>query len=135
MGIQQDEDCTVNLLAASQTAVDAFPTDFEIEITGRVPLYLAAQKAFRDNHRKFQIISYILVFFIATALFRDVGTIMIVGAVPAISMFWTAGALDLLSIQGNDLTSVVLHFLYTRFGLRDAYMLMAWSYKHRTMPR
>ena len=132
MGIQQDEDCTVNLLAASQTAVDAFPTDFEIEITGRVPLYLAAQKAFRDNHRKFQIISYILVFFIATALFRDVGTIMIVGAVPAISMFWTAGALDLLSIQGNDLTSVVLPVLITMVGLTDGVHLMVVFRKHWT---
>lgn len=132
MGIQQDEDCTVNLLAACQSAVDAFPAEFEIGITGRVPLYLAAQKAFRDNHRKFQIISYILVFFIATALFRDVGTIMIVGAVPAISMFWTSGALDWLSIQGNDLTSVVLPVLITMVGLTDGVHLMVVFRKHWT---
>ena len=133
MEIEQDQDCTLNLIKTCQTAVDAFPqSDIDISLTGRVPLYLAAQKAFRDNHRKFQIISYVLVFFIATILFRDFATILIVGAVPAISMFWTSGALQWFSIQGNDLTSVVLPVLITMVGLTDGVHLMVVFRKYWT---
>ena len=125
MGIQEDEDCTENLLNACRVAVAAFPAaQIKISLTGRVPLYLAAQKAFRSNHLKFQIISYVLVFVIATLLFRDVATIIIVGAVPAISMFWTAGALNWFSIQSNDLTTVVLPVLITMVGLTDGVHLI-----------
>ena len=57
---------------------------------------------------------------------------MIVGAVPAISMFWTSGALEWLSIQGNDLTSVVLPVLITMVGLTDGVHLMVVFRKHWT---
>ncbi len=125
IGIKEDEDCTQNLLERCQEAVDKYPaTELKISLTGRVPLYLASQKAFRDNHRKFQIISYILVFIIATILFRDIATIIIVGAVPAVSMFWTAGALNWFSIQSNDLTVVVLPVLITMVGLTDGVHLI-----------
>ena len=131
MKIDHDEDCTDNLIQNCQTSVAEFPgANIDISLTGRVPLFLAAQKAFRTNHQKFQIISYVLVFFIATALFRDFATILIVGAVPAISMFWTSGALQWLSIQSNDLTSVVLPVLITMVGLTDGVHLIVVFRKH-----
>jgi predicted RND superfamily exporter protein len=125
IGIQEDADCTEKLLAVSRATAAKYPSaELKINLTGRVPLYLAAQQAFHANHQKFQIIGYLLVFAIATILFRDIATIVIVGAAPAISIYWTTGALKWLSIQSNDLTTVVLPVLITMVGLTDGVHLV-----------
>ncbi|MDG2208239.1 MAG: efflux RND transporter permease subunit [Pirellulales bacterium] len=123
--VWEDDDCDIRIQeAAKELASDKSLNQFDINITGRVPLYLAAQRAFRSNHLKFQIIGYALVFIISIFLFRDIATIFVVGAAPAIAIFWTEGILKWAAIQSNDLTAVVLPVLITMVGLTDGVHLV-----------
>ena len=125
MEIQDDDDCDIQIQEIAQHLAGKYPeTNLKISLTGRVPLYLAAQRAFRANHHKFQIIGYALVFVISIFLFRDMVTILVVGAAPALAIYWTEGALKWLAIQSNDLTAVVLPVLITMVGLTDGVHLV-----------
>lgn len=136
MEVQQDNDCDVRILEAARDTVTRYPeVDLEVSLTGRVPLHLAAQQAFRSNHRKFQVIGYAFVFVVSLILFRDMVTILVVGAAPALAIYWTESVLKVFSIQSNDLTSVVLPVLITMVGLTDGVHLIVsmnkwWHHKH-----
>ena len=113
------------LLDVARRAASRFPSaGIHVQLTGRVPLWIAQRQAFVSNHRKFQIIGYVLVFCLAAFLFRGVAAVVIVGGTPAVAMFWTNGMLKLLMIKSNHLTEVVLPVLITMVGLTDGVHLM-----------
>ncbi|MEK6247617.1 MAG: MMPL family transporter, partial [Planctomycetales bacterium] len=91
-----DEDCSTRLLEVARQTAAQFPdANLRIQLTGQVPVLLAAREAFNDNHFKFQVIGYVMVFALAAVLFRGVSAILIVAIAPALAIFWTRGFLEL----------------------------------------
>lgn len=123
--VTSDADCSELLLRISREAAELHPdTQLSVELTGRVPLYIAYQEAFDRNHLKFQIISYTLVFVLAFILFRGLRAVFVVAAAPAIGIIWTIGLLNWMDELSNPLTSVVVPVLITMVGLTDGVHLM-----------
>lgn len=123
--VTSDADCSQALLqAARSAAASRSDASLNIQLTGRVPLYIAYQEAFDRNHRKFQIISYSLVLGLALLLFRGVRAVMVVAAAPAFGIIWTLGLLNWMDELSNPLTSVVVPVLLTMVGLTDGVHLM-----------
>lgn len=123
--VASDDDCTTELLDVARTTASRSPdVAMQIRLTGPVPLYLAYQQSFDRNHRKFQYISYALVFMIALILFRGLRAVLVVASAPALGIIWTLGLLNWLEELSNPLTSVVLPVLLTMVGLTDGVHLM-----------
>ncbi|MBP85900.1 MAG: RND transporter [Planctomycetaceae bacterium] len=123
--VTSDADCSSELLRLARGAAARSPdVPMHIRLTGSVPLYLAYQQAFDRNHRKFQYISYTLVFVIALILFRGLRAVLVVASAPALGIIWTLGLLNWLEELSNPLTSVVLPVLLTMVGLTDGVHLM-----------
>lgn len=123
--VTSDADCSSELLAVARTSAQRSPdVRMRIRLTGPVPLFLAYKQSFDRNHRKFQVISYTLVFVIALVLFRGIRAVLVVASAPALGIFWSLGLLNWLDELGNPLTSVVLPVLLTMVGLTDGVHLM-----------
>lgn len=123
--VTSDADCSSELLAVARAAAARSPRiNTRIRLTGPVPLYLAYKQSFDRNERKFQIISYTLVFIIALILFRGIRAVLVVASAPAFGIIWSLGLLNWLDELGNPLTSVVLPVLLTMVGLTDGVHLM-----------
>lgn len=119
-----DADCSTGLVAAARDAASRWPdASLQIGLTGRVPLYIAYQQSFDRNHRKFQIIAYVLVFVLSLILFRGIRAVLIVALAPALGVLWTLGLLTWLNELGNPF-SVILPVLLTMVGLTDGVHLM-----------
>ncbi|MCA9144084.1 MAG: MMPL family transporter [Planctomycetales bacterium] len=123
--VTSDADCSQALLQAARDASASRPdASLNIQLTGRVPLYIAYQEAFDRNHRKFQLISYSLVLGLALLLFRGIRAVAVVAAAPAFGIMWTLGLLNWMDELSNPLTSVVVPVLLTMVGLTDGVHLM-----------
>ncbi|MEZ6110014.1 MAG: efflux RND transporter permease subunit [Pirellulaceae bacterium] len=122
--VTSDEDCTTGLLSTARQAADETDVAMRIELTGRVPLYLAHQQAFDRNQSRFQIIAYGLVFILALILFRGFRAVMICALAPALGVFWSLGLLNWMDELTNPLTNVVLPVLLTMVGLTDGIHIM-----------
>ncbi len=134
--VTSDADCSESLLRISQEAASRHSdVELKIELTGRVPLYIAYQQAFDRNHRKFQIISYALVFILAFILFRGLRAVFVVAAAPAMGVVWTIGLLNWMDELSNPLTSVVVPVLITMVGLTDGVHLMVHIRRARAAGR
>ena len=68
---------------ARRAAAERTEVELEIRVTGGAPLYLAQQEAARRNQRRYNLISYALVFTLALFMFRSLAPVMIVGVAPA----------------------------------------------------
>lgn len=99
-------------------------SNVRLQMTGHIPIWRAAEEVFNSNHRKFQIISYSLVFILAAILFRGIVPIIIAGGAPALAIFWTIGLLRLLDQDMNQLTSVILPVMISMVGITDGIHLM-----------
>ncbi len=123
--VTSDSDCTSQLLAAArEQALDWPDVPLTIRLTGNVPLYLAHREAFDRNQSKFQVIAYGMVFVLALVLFRGIRAVLVVGAAPAMGVYWSLGLLNWMDELSNPLTSVVLPVLLTMVGLTDGVHLM-----------
>lgn len=123
--VTSDEDCSDAILRiAGEAAASHADAELTVRLTGRVPLYIAYQKAFDRNHFKFRVISYSLVFILALILFRGIRAVFVVAAAPALGIIWTLGLLNWMDELSNPLTSVVVPVLLTMVGLTDGVHLM-----------
>ena len=123
--VTSDADCSTRLLATARDAAAHSPDrSLRIQLTGRVPLYIAYQQSFDRNRTRFQLIGYGLVFLLALILFRGLRAVLVVAAAPALGLVWTLGLLNWLGELSNPLTNVVLPVLLTMVGLTDGVHLM-----------
>ncbi len=122
---ESDETVTTDILEKARNAAGAHAeTAIRIRMTGRVPLYVGAQRALNRNHLKFQIIGYTLVLVLAVILFRGVSAVIIVAGAPALGIFWSHGFLRLFDQLDNPLTGAVLPVLVSMVGFTDGVHLI-----------
>jgi len=122
---ESDETMTSEILQVARDTAAKHPNvSTRIRLTGRVPLYVGAQKALNRNHLKFQIIGYTLVLILAVILFRGVSAVIIVAGAPALGIFWSHGLLRLFDQLDNPLTGAVLPVLVSMVGFTDGVHLI-----------
>ena len=123
--ITDDDDATTDIITKARSVVADHPdANVRLRLTGRVPLYMGAQRALNRNHVKFQIIGYTLVLVLAVVLFRGIPAVVIVAGAPALGIFWSHGWLKLFDQLDNPLTGAVLPVLVSMVGFTDGVHLI-----------
>lgn len=123
--ITTDEGATQEIIEVARAEASRHDVDnLRLRLTGRVPLYMGAQKALSRNHLKFQIIGYALVLVLAVVLFRGIPAVIIVAGAPALGIFWSHGWLTLFDQLDNPLTGAVLPVLVSMVGFTDGVHLI-----------
>lgn len=125
LNITSDDDCTVNLRKAAETALGKFPgVKFTVGVTGHVPIRLTMMQTHERNNVKFRVIGYSVVLVMAAVLFRGVVSVIVVSLGPALGIFWTLGFLNFFELQDNPFNDVVLPVMLSLIGLADGVHLM-----------
>ncbi|HET6422206.1 MAG TPA: MMPL family transporter [Planctomycetaceae bacterium] len=125
LNITSDDDCTVNLRRAAETALADFPdVKFTVGVTGHVPIRLTMMQTHERNNVKFRVIGYSVVLVMAAVLFRGVVSVIVVSLGPALGIFWTIGFLNFFQLQDNPFNDVVLPVMLSLIGLADGVHLM-----------
>lgn len=123
--ITNDDEATTDIIETARATAALYPdVDMRLRLTGRVPLYVGAQRALNNNHIKFQIIGYTLVLVLAVVLFRGISAVIIVAGAPALGIFWSYGWLKLFDQLDNPLTGAVLPVLVAMVGFTDGVHLI-----------
>ncbi|MCG8585098.1 MAG: efflux RND transporter permease subunit [Pirellulales bacterium] len=125
--VENDAAVTTDLAeAVRRTASRHAGVDAKVRLTGRVPLFVTQNESFDHNNRKFRIIGHILPLVIGIFLFRGITPVVIVTLAPALGIFRTTGLMELLELNKNILTNVVLPVLISMVGLTDGVHLMVY---------
>lgn len=123
--ITSDDDCTVNLRQAAETALAVFPqVKFTVGVTGHVPIRLTMMQTHERNNVKFRVIGYSVVLLMAAVLFRGISSVIIVSMGPSLGIFWTLGILKFFNLQDNPFNDVVLPVMLSLVGLADGVHMM-----------
>ncbi|MEW4490073.1 efflux RND transporter permease subunit [Thalassoglobus sp. JC818] len=123
--VESDEAVTDGLRRAVKSTLKNFPTnDFEVLVTGPVPMYLTFITSQEANRFKYQIIGYGMVLLMAVILFRGFRAVMIVAIAPTLGVFWTIGLVSYFELQDNPFIDIVLPILLSMVGLTDGVHLM-----------
>jgi predicted RND superfamily exporter protein len=116
--------------AAERAAGAASGSDFSFEVGGLVPTYVEIQSSRARNEKLYQFIGYGMAFLMALALFRELRVVVIVAAVPAISVFWTLGLLRLFGLDENPFNVIVLPVLVSLVGFTDGIHVLLETRRH-----
>lgn len=125
LGITSDADCSTNLKAVAEAALQEFPgPKFSVGVTGHVPLRLMMITTHERNSTKFRMIGYGVVLLMAAILFRGISSVLIVTMGAGLGIFWTLGFLNYFNMQDNPFNDQVLPVMLSLIGLADGVHMM-----------
>ncbi len=102
-----------------------------VRLTGVVPLFHAYRKAFEQDHKRIQLIGYVLVFVLAMIIFRRPSAIAIACSGSVLGVLWTLGLLNLLGEPRNDLSDIILPVMLMMVGFTDGVHLVVHLRRER----
>lgn len=129
--MRENEDCTTLVLATARAAIaeslSGHPDApaIRVRLTGNVPLFLAHDTAFRRYQILFRLLGYGLAVVLSVLMFRGVAAVFLVASAPALGIFWCFGLLELMGLEINDLSNVILPVLVSMIGLTDGVHLVS----------
>ncbi len=127
-----DHDATGLLRETAENAMKEFPeTEITFQVTGDMPITIAAISKNEANRVKYQTIGYGMIGLMAIILFRGVRAVIIVAIAPILGVYWTLGIIELLEFDRNNLITVILPILVSLVGLTDGVHLMVQIRKLR----
>lgn len=131
--VLSDEQATTELKQLAEDAAAKHPeAGLEFQITGSMPVFIAAVGQHESNQLIFLSIGFGMVALMAVILFRGVSTVMIVSIAPMIGVAWTLGLIRFLEYnENNGLVDVVLPVLVALVGITDGVHLMVQTRKLR----
>ena len=127
-----DYEATDLLRETAEAAADEFPdTDIQFQVTGDMPITIAAISSNESNRVKYQTIGYGVIGLMAIILFRGIRAVVIVALAPILGVYWTIGFVGFLEYGQNQLLTVILPILVSLVGLTDGVHLMVQIRKLR----
>lgn len=131
--VRSDQECTDKLKEVAQSVVAEYPDlDFRFQVTGAVPMYVAAIRSQQANVVKYQLIGYGMIALMALILFRGFSAVLVCALAPALGVFWTLGVIRYLNLERNPFNDVVLPVMLALVGLTDGVHLMVQIRKMRS---
>lgn len=130
--VRSDDDCTVRLRQLAKQVADESPVvDFQVSVTGWLPMFITAMQTHEQNQFLYQLIGYSMIAVMALILFRGFSAVLIVALAPAVGVFWTMGFVNYFQFSNNPFNEVVLPVLVSLVGLTDGVHLMVQIRKLR----
>lgn len=131
--VRSDQECTEKIKEVAQSVVEQYPElDFKFQVTGAVPMYVAAIRSQQANVVKYQLIGYGMIALMALILFRGFSAVFVCALAPALGVFWTLGVIRYLNLERNPFNDVVLPVMLALVGLTDGVHLMVQIRKLRS---
>jgi predicted RND superfamily exporter protein len=131
--VRSDQECTEQIKQVAQSVANQFSDlDFKFQVTGAVPMYVAAIRSQQANVIKYQIIGYGMICLMALILFRGFSAVLVCALAPALGVFWTLGIIRFLNLERNPFNDVVLPVMLALVGLTDGVHLMVQIRKLRS---
>lgn len=118
-------------LRAAIAAVD-LPADMRAQLTGSMAVASDTREAFQREQILYHSIAYVLVFLLATVLFRGFWAVVLAGGGPVIGVIWTFGWLELLGLELSSLTKILLPVMIMMIGFTDSVHLMVHIRRERS---
>jgi uncharacterized protein len=78
------------------------------------------------NERKFQLIAYGIILFMATILFRGLLVVVAVAAAPIMGVLWTLGLMRYFGLEDNPFSPVIVPILVSLVGFTDSVHMMVY---------
>ena len=129
--VRSNDDCTVALVDTVAAVFARRGVDFDVGITGEIPIRLVMTATSRSNDRKFQLIAYSVVLLLATILFRGPSAVLITALAPIFGVFWTMGCIRYFHFEDNPFNHVVVPILLSLVGFTDGVHMMTQIRVHR----
>lgn len=130
--VTSDRDVVDGLVETVRDRMKSYPDlQWEVGITGRVPLVVMTAENRDANNFRYQMIGYAVIAISSLVLFRGLSAVFIVALAPALGVFWTMSCLQFTEIRSNPLTTVIVPILVSLVGLTDAVHLMVQIRKRR----
>lgn len=132
--VLSDEQATSGLKEIATAAAAKHPeAGLEFQLTGNMPVFIAAVGQHESNQLIFLSIGFGMVALMSVILFRGISTVMIVSIAPMIGVAWTLGLIRFLEYnENNGLVDVVLPVLVALVGITDGVHLMVQTRKLRS---
>ena len=122
--LESDEQCIVGARKVAEAAVSEFDVDIEFGVTGSTPIFMSMMERHDANNFFYQLVGYSVIFLMSLILFRGLVAVLVLGAAPALGVFWTLGFVNLLGYDNNPFIDVVLPILVSLVGLTDGVHLL-----------
>ncbi|WP_237225855.1 efflux RND transporter permease subunit [Rubinisphaera sp. JC750] len=123
--VGSDEDVTEGLKEQALVTAAQFPdTEFEILVSGRVPMYVTFVNSQLRNRWMYQAIGHGMTIVMALILFRGLGAVIIVAGAASLGVYWTTGLLYYFDLQDNPFNDIVLPVLLSLIALADGVHLL-----------
>jgi len=130
--VRTNADCTTVLVQTVEDVLRSHNLDFDVGVTGEMPIRLVMSAASKDNDRKFQYIAYGVILLLAAILFRGPSAVVITAVAPALGVFWTMGCIRFLHFEDNPFNHVVVPILLSLVGFTDGVHMMTQIRVHRS---
>ena len=122
--LESDEQCIVGARKVAEAAVREFDVEIEFGVTGPTPIFMSMMERQQANTFFYQIVGYSVIFLMSLILFRGIVAVLVLGAAPALGVFWTLGFVNLMGYSENPFIDVVLPILVSLVGLTDGVHLL-----------
>ncbi|WP_162273880.1 efflux RND transporter permease subunit [Mariniblastus fucicola] len=129
--LEDDQQCIAGVREIAQTASEQFDVEIEFGVTGPFPIYLSMMEQHEANNFFYQMVGYSVIFVMSLILFRGLVAVLVLGAAPALGVFWTLGFVSFLGYDNNPFIDVVLPILVSLVGLTDGVHLLVQIRKLR----
>ena len=128
---EDDEQLVTGLRELAESAAKESGVDIEFGVTGPVPIHLDMMAQHDANQFFYQLVGYSVIFLMSLILFRGFVAVLVLGAAPALGVFWTLGLVNFLGYDNNPFINVVLPILVSLVGLTDGVHLLVQIRKLR----
>ena len=122
--LESDEQCIIGAKEVAEAAAAQHGVEIDFGVTGPTPIYMSMMEQHDSNTFFYQIVGYSVIFLMSLILFRGLIAVLVLGAAPALGVFWTLGFVNLIGYSDNPFIDVVLPILVSLVGLTDGVHLM-----------
>jgi len=129
--VEEDEQLITGLREIAESATADHDVDIDFGVTGPFPIYMSMMEQHDANNFFYQLVGYSVIFLMSLILFRGFVSVLVLGAAPALGVFWTLGFVNFLGYGHNPFIEVVLPILVSLVGLTDGVHLLVQIRKLR----
>jgi predicted RND superfamily exporter protein len=129
--VEDDEALVTGLRDVAESAAKDSGVEIEFGVTGSFPIYMDLMEQHDANQFFYQLVGYSVIFLMSLILFRGLVAVLVLGAAPALGVFWTLGFVNFLGYDNNPFINVVLPILVSLVGLTDGVHLLVQIRKLR----
>lgn len=131
--VRSNADCTSRLAEIVRGVLASHDLDYEVGVTGEMPIRLVMSAASQDNDRKFQYIANGVILVLALILFRGPSAVIVSALGAIFGVAWTMGCIRFFQFEDNPFNHVVVPVLLSLVGFTDGVHMVSQIRANRAL--